>query len=81
MANTRVIKHECVTLRIENRDCVPALDLCRWQFTASAISIEVQGKTLAVYIFYLHLQTKECGEVSQGYPHAVSMGLAGFTHI
>ena len=63
MADTWLIKHKCVALCVENCDRVPPLDLCRCQFTASAIGIEEKRNFPAVNIIYLHLQTKESGEI------------------
>jgi hypothetical protein len=63
MADTGLTKPKCVTLCVENCDCVPLLNLGRCQFTASAIGIEVQRNFPTVNILDLHLQTKERGEI------------------
>lgn len=63
MADTWLIKRKCVALCVEDGDRVPVLDLCRFQFTTSVISIEEKRNFSTFDIKYLHLQTKECGGI------------------
>src|SRR6266699_6419348 len=59
MADTGLGRRKYMALCVENCDCVPPLNQCKFQFAAPICSVEEQLSFPTVNVLELHLQTKE----------------------